>query len=45
MVSQSGAGALEDGINKGPLTGTTGEYPHIGTSSEIIMPMNYGTGC
>lgn len=43
-VSQSGAGALEGEIHKGPLIRTTEEYPHIGTSSEILRPTNYDPG-
>ena len=36
--------SLELGLWKGPLICTTEEYPHIGTSSEILRPTNYDPG-
>lgn len=41
MVSQSRAKALEGVFNRH----TTGECPHIDTSSEITMVMDYGPAC
>ena len=45
--SQSGAGALKGGVNKGSQMGDVpfGEYLHVGTASEIIMAMSYAPGC